>query len=198
MRNQHVTLSKEMFVSKLRSVLYVPQFVSVFPLIVQRAYAGDWSAYAAVVMQLASLLDGAVARGASFAAICAEDVPAITPALVRAATAGTDLGDSQARRYEEYCKAWGTAGSVPKGFYEPVRSKVPALLIPGALDPGTPPALRKQRRSSCRTAGSSRSEGRTRTGPRAWTDSSRSSLSAGRRRIRRILRRPDLTCRGSW
>jgi pimeloyl-ACP methyl ester carboxylesterase len=140
-RNQHVTLSKEMFVSKLRSVLYVPQFVSVFPLIVQRAYAGDWSAYAAVVMQLASLLDGAVARGASFAAICAEDVPAITPALVRSATAGTDLGDSQARRYEEYCKAWGAAGSVPKGFYEPVRSKVPALLISGALDPGTPPAF---------------------------------------------------------
>jgi pimeloyl-ACP methyl ester carboxylesterase len=140
-RNQHVTLSKEMFVSKLRSVLYVPQFVSVFPLIVQRAYAGDWSAYAAVVMQLATLLDGAVARGASFAAICAEDVPAITPALVRSATAGTDLGDSQARRYEEYCKAWGTAGSVPKDYYEPVRSKVPALLISGALDPGTPPAF---------------------------------------------------------
>jgi pimeloyl-ACP methyl ester carboxylesterase len=140
-RNQHVTLSKEMFVSKLRNVLYVPQFVSVFPLIVQRAYAGDWSTYAAVVMQLASLLDGAVARGASFAAICAEDVPALTPALIRSATAGTDLGDSQARRYEEYCKAWGPVGSVPKDFYEPVRSKVPALLISGALDPGTPPAF---------------------------------------------------------
>jgi pimeloyl-ACP methyl ester carboxylesterase len=140
-RSQHVTLSKEMFVSKLRSVLYVPQFVSVFPLIVQRAYAGDWTAYAEVVMQLASLLDGAVARGASFAAICAEDVPAITPALMRSATDGTDLGDSQARRYEEYCKAWGTVGSVPKDFYEPVRSKVPALLISGALDPGTPPAF---------------------------------------------------------
>ncbi len=138
-RNQHVTLSKEMFVSKLRTVLYVPQFVSVFPLIVQRAYAGDWSAYAAVVMQLGSLLDGAVARGASFAAICAEDVPAITPALVRSATAGTDLGDSQARRYAEYCQAWGTVGSVPKDFYTPVHSKVPALLISGALDPGTPP-----------------------------------------------------------
>jgi pimeloyl-ACP methyl ester carboxylesterase len=139
--NEHVTLSKEMFVSKLRTVLYVPQFVSVFPLIVQRAYAGDWTAYAGVVMQLASLLDGSVARGANFAAICAEDVPAFTPARIRSATKGTDLGDSQARRYEEYCKAWGTAGRVPKGFYEPVRSNVPALLISGALDPGTPPSF---------------------------------------------------------
>jgi len=140
-RNQHVTLSKEMFVSKLRNVLYVPQFVSVFPLIVQRAYAGDWTPYAGAVMQLAALLEGSVARGASFSAICAEDVPAITAALVQSETAGTDLGDSQARRYQEYCKAWGTAGSVPKDFYAPVRSKVPALLISGAIDPGTPPAF---------------------------------------------------------
>jgi len=147
-RNQHVTLSKDMFVSKLRSVLYLPQFISVFPLIVQRAYAGDWTTYAAVVMQLASLLDGAVARGASFAAICAEDVPAITPALTGSATGGTDLGDWQARRFEEYCKAWGTAGSVPKDFYEPVRSKVPALLISGALDPGTPPEFARAAASS--------------------------------------------------
>ena len=137
--NQHVTLSKEMFVSKLRNVLYVPQFVSGFPLIIQRAYAGDWTVYAGAVLQLASALEGSVARGASFAAICAEDVPAFTPELIRSATEGTDLGDSQARRYEEYCNAWGKAGSVPKDFYSPVKSKVPALLISGALDPGTPP-----------------------------------------------------------
>ena len=147
-KNQHVTLSKEMFVSKLRSVLYVPQFVSVFPLIVQRASAGDWTAYAAVLMQIAPLLDRAVARGASFAAICAEDVPAFTPALIRSATADTDLGDSQVRRYEEYCKAWGTAGSVPQDFHEPVRSQVPALLISGALDPGTPPAFAQETAAS--------------------------------------------------
>ena len=66
-------------------------------------------------------------------------MPAITPALIRSSTAGTDLGDSQAQRYLAYCKVWGPAGSVPKDFYAPVRSSVPALLISGALDPGTPP-----------------------------------------------------------
>lgn len=33
-------LSKEMFVSKLRTVLYAPQFVSVFPLVIKSAVAG--------------------------------------------------------------------------------------------------------------------------------------------------------------
>jgi pimeloyl-ACP methyl ester carboxylesterase len=143
-RQQPITLSKEMFLSKLRSVLYVPQFVSALPLIVGRAFDGDWTIYGAVVMQLAALLDGAVARGASFAAICAEDVPGFTPEAIRAATEGTGMGDSQVRRYEAYCKAWGPVARVPKDFYAPVRSNVPALLISGALDPGTPPEMARQ------------------------------------------------------
>ncbi|HEX4568500.1 MAG TPA: hypothetical protein VH138_17835 [Vicinamibacterales bacterium] len=109
LNKQHVTLSKDMFVSKLRSLLYAPQAVSLFPLIMQQAYNSDWTTYAAVVMQITSALEGSIARGASFAVICAEDVPAMTPERIRSATQGTDMGDSQARRYEEYCKAWGPA-----------------------------------------------------------------------------------------
>jgi len=137
-------LSKEMFVAKLRTVLYVPQFISVFPLVVQAAHSGDWSAYVAVMKQLATALDGAVARGASFSAICAEDVPAFKPGLIRSAISGTDMGDVQVRRYEEYCKAWGSADPAPKDFYAAVRSNVPALLISGALDPGTPPEFARE------------------------------------------------------
>src|SRR5215510_11135818 len=43
--NQHVTLSREVFVSKLRRLLYIPQFVSAFPFIIHNAYQGDWSPY---------------------------------------------------------------------------------------------------------------------------------------------------------
>jgi pimeloyl-ACP methyl ester carboxylesterase len=45
-KNQPVTLSREMFVSKLRGLLYIPQFVSAFPLMVHSAYENDWSRYA--------------------------------------------------------------------------------------------------------------------------------------------------------
>lgn len=141
---QSVTLTREMFLSKLRSLLYVPPFVSALPAIVHRAHEGDWTPYAATVLGLVSTIEGSVARGASFAAICAEDVPALNDALVRRETRGTYLGDSQVRRYKAYCEAWGSHGAIPRDFYAPVRSKVPALLISGALDPGTPPATAQQ------------------------------------------------------
>jgi pimeloyl-ACP methyl ester carboxylesterase len=88
--------------------------------------------------------EGVVARGASFAAICAEDVPGLTEAGIRRDTQGTYLGDSQVRRYQKYCEAWGPVGSIPKDFYAPVRSTVPTLLISGVLDPATPPVLAEQ------------------------------------------------------
>jgi pimeloyl-ACP methyl ester carboxylesterase len=142
--NQSVTLSREMFVSKLRGLLYIPQFVSAFPFIIHSAYQGNWSPYGGATLTLAGALEGAVARGATFAAICAEDVPALTEAAIRRETAGTYLGDSQVRRFKSYCEAWGQAGSIPKDFYSPVRSPAPTLLISGALDPATPPETAKQ------------------------------------------------------
>jgi pimeloyl-ACP methyl ester carboxylesterase len=111
---------------------------------IHRAYQNDWSLYGATVMALTGALEGAIARGASMAAICAEDVPAMTDDAIARETKGTYLGESQVRRYQTYCKAWGPAGSVPKDFYEPVRSKVPALLIAGVLDPATPPEMAEQ------------------------------------------------------
>ena len=142
--NQSVTLSREMFLSKLRGLLYIPQVVSALPYLIHRAYEGDWAPYAGTTLQLAAALERVVARGASFAAICAEDVPGLTEAAIRRDTQGTYLGDAQVRRYEDYCKAWGPAGPAPKDFYLPVRSQVPALLISGVLDPATPPETAKQ------------------------------------------------------
>jgi pimeloyl-ACP methyl ester carboxylesterase len=142
--NQSVTLSREMFLSKLRGLLYIPQFVSAFPFIIHSAYQGDWSSYGGAALSFAGALEGAIARGASLAAICAEDVPALTEDAIRRETAGTYLGDSQVRRFKNYCEAWGRAGSIPKDFYSPVRSPAPTLLISGALDPATPPETAKQ------------------------------------------------------
>lgn len=143
-KNQAVSLSREMFVSKLRGLLYFPQFVSAFPLIVHYAYENNWAPYGSTVMTLAGALEKEVARGASFAAICAEDVPGLKESLIRRDTQGTYLGDAQVQRFQKYCEAWGPAGTVPKNFYAPVRSSVPTLLISGVLDPATPPAMAEQ------------------------------------------------------
>jgi hypothetical protein len=138
-KNQSVTMSREMFFSTLRRLLYVPDVVSAFPLMVHSAYENNWTQYAELTLALAGALEGAVARGAFFAAVCAEDVPRLTEAALRRETQGTYLGDTLVRRFQKYCGAWGPSGLSPKDFYSPVRSRVPALLISGALDPATPP-----------------------------------------------------------
>jgi pimeloyl-ACP methyl ester carboxylesterase len=143
-KSHPVTLSREMFLSKLRALLYIPQFVSAFPLIVHSAYQDNWSPYGNTMMTLSGALEGVVARGASFAAICAEDIPGLTEAVIRRGVEGTYLGDSQVRRYQKYCQAWGPTVGVSKDFYAPVRSKVPTLLISGVLDPATPPETAQQ------------------------------------------------------
>jgi hypothetical protein len=100
-------------------------------------------AYAAVSIQTSvarrDKFPGNKFVGAFFAAVCAEDVPRLTEAAIRRESKGTYLGETLVRRYQKYCGAWGPSGLSPKHFYAPVRSRVPALLISGVLDPATPP-----------------------------------------------------------
>jgi pimeloyl-ACP methyl ester carboxylesterase len=133
---QTVTISKGLFVSTLRPALYVPQVISAFPLMIHRAYEGDWSIYASVALQIRTAIDKAVNRDLTLSVACSDDVPGITEALIDTETAGTYLGDYQVRQYQNYCKEW-VQGRVPADFHAAVHSDVPALLISGALDPAT-------------------------------------------------------------
>ena len=142
--HQQVTLSRGVFAAHLRRVLYVPSLASRFPLMVHGAYQGDWTLFGSAVLTLNKALDQAVARGASFAVICAEDVPGLSDATIQRETTGTYLGDSQVRLYQNACQQWGQAGTVPKDFYAPIHSPVPTLLISGVLDPATPPEMAQQ------------------------------------------------------
>jgi pimeloyl-ACP methyl ester carboxylesterase len=47
------------------------------------------------------------------------------------------------RAYQKACGDW-VQGAIPKDYYAPIRSAVPALLISGALDPATPPEASAQ------------------------------------------------------
>jgi pimeloyl-ACP methyl ester carboxylesterase len=73
-----------------------------------------------------------------YSVTCAEDVPRITPELMKSA-----LGDLPTRRLAErvisVCTVW-PRGSMPKDFATPVRSNIPTLIFSGGMDPVTPPA----------------------------------------------------------
>ncbi len=140
---QTVAISKGLFVSALRPALYLPQIISVFPLMIHKAYQGDWSIYATVALQIRTAMDQTINRDMSLSVTCPEDVAGMTEALIDKETAGTYLGDYQVRQYQHYCKEW-PQGRVPADFRAAVRSDVPALLISGALDPVTPPAISQE------------------------------------------------------
>ncbi|MBZ5552786.1 MAG: alpha/beta hydrolase [Acidobacteriia bacterium] len=140
---QPVTLSRGMFVASLRPLLYIPGLISQFPNLIHRASQGDWSIYAAGTMAVRNAIDKQVDRGMSLSVICAEDIPGLTEATIRRETAGTYLGDFQVRLYQKACGEW-VRGGIPRDFYAPIRSAVPAILISGALDPATPPEASAQ------------------------------------------------------
>lgn len=132
--SQTVTISKGLFVSTLRPTLYVPELISAFPLMIHKAYQGDWSVYASVALQVRTAIDKTINRNLTVSVTCSEDIPGMTEAMIRNGTAGTYLRDYQVRQYQNYCKEW-PQGRVPADFHAAVHSDVPALLISGALDP---------------------------------------------------------------
>ena len=140
---QTVPISKGLFVSALRPALYVPQVISAFPLIIQKAYEGDWSVYASVALQVRTAIDKAINRDLTISVACSEDIPGTTEAMISNGTSGTYLGDYQVRQYQNYCKEW-PQGRAPADFHAAVHSDVPALLISGALDPVTSLAVSRE------------------------------------------------------
>lgn len=137
---QTLTLGKGLFVSGLRPILYFPETIRAFPIIVHNAYNGDFKPYLSVVSRTRAGIDGAVNRNLFFSVVCAEDMPATTPEMVRRTAAGTYIGDFPVRQYQQVCSAW-PHGEAPADFWTPIRSNVPALLISGTLDPATPPEM---------------------------------------------------------
>jgi pimeloyl-ACP methyl ester carboxylesterase len=70
--------------------------------------------------------------------VCSEDLPRLDTNEIAAATAGTFLGDALLQRIQAACADWPRA-VLPDGFFDPISSDIPTLLLSGAADPVTPP-----------------------------------------------------------
>ncbi|HEX7285346.1 MAG TPA: alpha/beta hydrolase [Candidatus Angelobacter sp.] len=140
---QQVTLTRSQFVAGLRPLLYVPGLASHFPYMVHRAYQGDWTHYGTPAVAIRAAIEKEIARGMATSVICAEDIPGLSEATIRRQTKGTYLGDFQVRAYQKVCREW-PQGKIPSDFHAAIHSKVPTLLISGALDPATPPEASAQ------------------------------------------------------
>jgi len=129
-------LSRAGFGQTVRYMLYVPSMAYMIPLYVHAAAQGDFRPLGNTAVIFLTQL-GELSDGFFLSVTCPEEVRKIRPEEVAPAVEGTFLGDFRIRQQQAACALWPRA-EVPAALEEPVRSRVPALLIEGELDPVTP------------------------------------------------------------
>jgi pimeloyl-ACP methyl ester carboxylesterase len=133
-----VTITRDLFTSVLRAVLYQPWQASLVPLIVGRAEAGDFAPLVALGSSWSEGLGDSMALGMMLSVLCTEDISRFTDQDLAAHTKETFLGATIIQSFKDGCAVW-PKGEAAAGFGEPVTSDKPVLLLSGELDPVTPP-----------------------------------------------------------
>lgn len=134
---ENITVNENIFLSGLFRPLYVPELASLLPYGILAASEGDFNPLLAQNLEFADDVSENLSLGMHLSVVCSEDVPRITSedlAALRQSFFGRALVDD----FVHACRLW-PRGKVPADFYEPVRSKVPALILSGGIDPATPP-----------------------------------------------------------
>ncbi len=137
-RVETVMLSKEVFVDRLRQVLYDPQNASSIPYVVERAYHADYSPLGRVVNVVSLGLAQGINWGAFLSYSCADEVPFISEAEVEAQAARSFARDLRVRAQQKACAIWHVPPA-PPSLNDAVRSAAPVLIVSGSDDPATPP-----------------------------------------------------------
>ncbi len=139
LKPQRFSLNGKTLAMAIRQTLYAPQSRALLPPLVKAALTGNYQPFAALASG-PELQGEAMAIGAHLSAMCAEDVPAVTAAQMQAASRGTMLGLMEYQNYQLQCAQWPhrKLSAAERAWTAP---DVPVLVLSGALDPVTPPAL---------------------------------------------------------
>jgi pimeloyl-ACP methyl ester carboxylesterase len=137
---QNVTLTRGVFVERLRTMLYGVSTASLVPLIIHRAARQDWTPFGRVVTRAAADSHYATAMGMYLSVTCSESVPFISDHEIARETTGTFMGDERIRIHQKACAQW-PRGKIPPDYFRPVESTVPVLMFAGELDGATPARL---------------------------------------------------------
>lgn len=125
------------FAEALRVMTYNAPRSQRVPLLVHRAFEGDYDTFASAAMQSNRQLRSSLRFGFLLSITCTEDVARIDPATIERETAHTYLGDTRVREQIAACRDW-PRGSLAPNYGDPVRSTVPVFLLSGSVDPVAP------------------------------------------------------------
>lgn len=132
-----VDISRAGFTQVITASLYSDTTTTLVPLLIERAYAGDYGPVAAVALRKA-WLSKTISMGLYLSVACAEQLRLVDESSRRAAVAGLEVFDDHAlAQLEQACARWPHA-ELPPAEFEPVHTDVPTLLLSGRYDPVTP------------------------------------------------------------
>lgn len=137
-----VVITRDVFAGALRRALLDASSQRQIPLMLKKALAGDFKNFETFFGFFRSVTKS-LSLGLNLSVICTEDIPFIKSGEIERQTRGTFLGDQLVRSLVQACRSW-PRGVLDKHFQEPIRSKVPALIISGQLDPDAAPAWGNQ------------------------------------------------------
>jgi len=133
-----VMLSKEAFLEALRVAMYSGARNRQVPMLIHRAYEGDFDPFAETGLSSERGLRRQLALGHLLSVTCAEDVDRITEQEIGTIAGPTLAGEGRVRGQRKMCAFWPRS-TIPKDYRDPVAVNVPTLLLSGTLDPVTPP-----------------------------------------------------------
>jgi pimeloyl-ACP methyl ester carboxylesterase len=134
---EQIEVSSKVVAGIVFSALYSPLTASILPSLIERAEHDDFQGLLALAFAGESATD-AMSLGMQLSVLCSEDSPRYTPEDIAREAAGTLFGTRLLTGQVAACQFW-PRGAVDPGYYAPVISDVPALVLSGEIDPVTPP-----------------------------------------------------------
>lgn len=132
-----VQIGSETWVSTVQYALYDTSKSGALLKMIHQAANGDFNPSADMTAEVRGNLSTGIYWGAAMSVACPEEVNTIDPSEIDGATRGSFFGDYRVRAEIAACAVWPHA-TVDPGFFHPVRSNAPVLMLTGGIDPSTP------------------------------------------------------------
>jgi pimeloyl-ACP methyl ester carboxylesterase len=127
--------SRDVFMEKLRSLLYFPLTGRAVPYLIHAAAAGDLKPFFDATAQHGPSL---FHEGMYLSVTCTETIGRFAYAPAAAAARRTRFGDYRLRQQRAACAEW-PKGTLPAHFLDLPKTNAAVLIVSGILDPVTPP-----------------------------------------------------------
>lgn len=135
---EEVTVNAAFVANIVAGALYSPVTSALIPELIRRAEANDFQGLLALGLVGERAAEN-LSVGMQLSVVCTEDYPRISSDEAARESKGNVFAGHLLASRMKACEFW-PQGAVPAGYYEPVTSSVPVLVLSGDLDPVTPPA----------------------------------------------------------